>query len=65
MIAGDLFVQSKQYKKAIPLYQEAVKRRPDSISVHKKLLMTYQQINNTYGTAVEEAIIELLEDEED
>ena len=65
VIAGDLFVQSKQYKKAIPLYQEAVKRRPDSINVHKKLLMTYQQTNNTYGIAVEEAIIELLEDEED
>lgn len=65
VIAGDLFVQSKRYKKALTYYQEAVKRRPDSIDIHKKLLMIYEQLNDDYGIAAEESIIELLSKEEE
>ncbi len=64
VIAGDLFMQSKQYKKALSYYQEAVKRRPDSIDMHKKLLVVHNQLNNTFGVATEEAIIKLLAEED-
>lgn len=65
MIAGDLYIQSKQYQRALSFYQEAVKRRPDSINVHKDLLMLYQKLGNAYGEATEKEIIEMLTYEED
>ena len=65
VIAGDLFIQSKQYNQALTFYQEAVRRRPESIDIHKKLLLIYEQLNNDYGIATEKSILGLLSDEED
>ena len=65
MIAGDLYIQSKRYQRALSFFQEAVKRRPDSIIVHKDLLMLYQKLGNAYGEATEKEIIEMLTYEED
>ena len=64
-MAGDLLIQSKQYKRALTFYQEAVKRRPDSIDVHKKLLLLYRQLDNAYGKATEEEILAMLTYKED
>lgn len=60
IIAGDLFVRSKQYARALTFYQEAVKRRPDSVIVHKNLLMIHKNLCNEYGVATEEKILEML-----
>ena len=64
-VAGDLYIQSKQYTRALSLYQEAAKRRPDSAEIHKTLLHIYEQLNNRYGIAVEKCIIEILTYEEE
>ncbi|WP_415941521.1 hypothetical protein [Mitsuokella multacida] len=59
-IYGELLIEGKEYRDAIPFLIRVIKNRPEDIETHRLLIKCYQYSGDTDKLNVEKAIVKLL-----